>query len=258
MTNRKDSRTPALRPFDSRTGHELEPAAQPGYYPGYSTLSQKNFWDEATRRAVTAHATEVPPIRFFTPEEAHLLSAIIARMLPQDDRTPERQIPIFPVIDERLYKNELNGFRYDDMPPDRDAYRLGLKIIDEMARRRFHAPFPELSIHRQELLLKSIHDGRPDPAHSAWKKMSCHRFWVMLLGDCVSAYYSHPWSWDEIGYGGPAYPRGYMRLENGLPEPWEVDEVRYLWNAPADSLSQLDRKFEPPDYGVLLKQEDTD
>jgi hypothetical protein len=80
----------------------------------------------------------------------------------------------------------------------------------------------------------------------------------MLLGDCVSAYYSHPWSWDEIGYGGPAYPRGYMRLENGLPEPWEVDEVRYFWNTPADSLSKLDRKFEPPDYGVLLKQEDTD
>ncbi len=28
----------------------------------------------------------------------------------------------------------------------------------------------------------------------------------------LSEFYSHPWAWNEIGYGGPAYPRGYMRL----------------------------------------------
>ena len=42
---------------------------------------------------------------------------------------------------------------------------------------------------------------------------------------------------NEIGFGGPAYPRGYMRLENGAREPWEVDEVRYEWAAPEGSLS---------------------
>jgi hypothetical protein len=31
-----------------------------------------------------------------------------------------------------------------------------------------------------------------------------------------------------------------MRLENGLPEPWEVDEVRYVWSVPPDSVSELD------------------
>ena len=25
-------------------------------------------------------------------------------------------------------------------------------------------------------------------------------------------FYSHPWAWNEIGFGGPAYPQGYMRL----------------------------------------------
>jgi hypothetical protein len=28
-----------------------------------------------------------------------------------------------------------------------------------------------------------------------------------------------------------------MRLENGKPEPWEVEEQRYEWAAPATSLS---------------------
>ena len=31
----------------------------------------------------------------------------------------------------------------------------------------------------------------------------------------LSAFYSHPWAWNEIGFGGPAYPRGYARLGRG-------------------------------------------
>jgi hypothetical protein len=37
-----------------------------------------------------------------------------------------------------------------------------------------------------------------------------------------------------------------MRLENGLPEPWEKDEQRYKWNAPVDSASVLDKESAPP------------
>ena len=60
--------------------------------------------------------------------------------------------------------------------------------------------------------------------------MAVERFWLLLVQDVVGAYYAHPYAWDEIGFGGPAYPRGYMRLENGEPEPWEVDERRYEWD----------------------------
>jgi hypothetical protein len=35
----------------------------------------------------------------------------------------------------------------------------------------------------------------------------------------LSAFYSHPWAWNEIGYGGPRYPRGYVRLAAGQREP---------------------------------------
>jgi len=219
---------------------ELVQRAQPGYYPGYSTLAQQDYWDDATRKAVTSRTASPPPIRFFAPDEAALLQAVIDRLLPQDDRIPERRIPILPGIDERLYKNELNGFRYEDMPPDRDAYRLGLRAIDEMAQQRFQTQFLKLGTLPQELILKSLHQGAPDPAVRIWKRMPVRRFWAMLLEDCVTVYYAHPWAWDEIGFGGPAYPRGYLRLENGLPEPWETHEVRYVWSAPPDTLSDLD------------------
>lgn len=223
---------------------QLVPTSQPGYYPGFSTLAQKAFWDQATRTVVTSRVEHNPPIRFFSAYEERVLQAVIDRLLPQDDRIPEKRIEILPTIDERLYKNALNGFRYEDMLPDRDAYCDGLRAIDEMARQRFHTPFADLDVHSQELILKSLHDEAPDPPHEVWKRMPVHRFWNMLMEDCANVYYAHPWAWDEIGFGGPAYPRGYMRLENGLPEPWETDEDRYEWSAPSNSLSDLkfDRK----------------
>ncbi len=225
---------------DPEATQELVAREQPGYYPGYRTLEQQDSWDEATRDVVTKRVASAPPIRFFGAKDAVLLRAIIDRLLPQDDRIAEKRIPILEVIDGRLYKNTLNGYRYDSMPPDRDAYLLGLRAIDAMAQERFKMPFVELDAFSQEVLLKSLHDGKPDPAVAIWKRMPVKRFWTLILEDCVNAYYSHPWAWDEMGYGGPAYPRGYMRLENGLPEPWEKDEVRYVWRAPADSVSDLD------------------
>lgn len=222
-------------------GGDLKDLNQPGYYPGHSTLAQKGSWDEATRSTVTERVENTPSLRFFSRDEAALLGAVLDRVLPQDDRSKERTIPILPVLDERLAANSLNGFRYEDMPPDQEAYRLAIQAMEEMALERFRQPFIDLTVHRQELLLKSLHDGRPDPDHALWRKMPVARFWALLMEDCVTAYYSHPWAWDEIGFGGPAYPRGYMRLENGLPEPWEKDESRYEWNAPADSLSDLDQ-----------------
>lgn len=222
----------------------IEQREQPGYYPGYSTLSQQDYWDEATRKAATARLAPPAQVRFFSAEEAKLFQAVIDRLLPQDDRTPARRIPILPEIDKRLYTNQLIGFRFEDMPPDQDAYRMGLKAIDEMARERFQAAFTALDVHAQDLILKSLHDDKPDPPHPVWKRMPVHRFWALMLQDCVDIYYSHPWAWDEIGYGGPAYPRAYMRLENGLPEPWEVDEQPYEWLAPSGSLSDLEFEIE--------------
>lgn len=210
---------------------------QPGYYPGYQTLNQRNFWDAATRKVVEDRVYNVPKIRFFTPEELPLMSAVCGRVLPQDDRLPEFRIPIVNYIDDRLFENRISGYRYEDMPIDREAHRLGLKAIEASAQAIHGESFVDLDRMKQDLILKSIHDGKKLAAPEIWNRMSIDRYWQLLVGDCVGAYYAHPWAWDEIGYGGPAYPRAYTRLEGGMPEPWEVDERRYDWVAPPDSIS---------------------
>lgn len=226
-------------PVDAATGKPILPQAQPGYYPGFSTLSQQAFWDEATRRVVKARVEEVPPIRFFSAEQARLMQAVCDRLLPQDDRDDEHKIPIVNYIDDRLYNRRIDGYRFEDMPDDHEAHLLGLQAIEAIARHLFHRSFIELGPREQDEVLLTIHDDDPPAAEDIWRRMSVRRFWMLLVQDAVDAYYAHPYAWDEIGFGGPAYPRGYMRLEGGRPEPWEVEEQRYEWKAPSDSLSDV-------------------
>jgi hypothetical protein len=230
------------RPTDPRTGRPIGPLAQPGYYPGYHTLDQQKFWDARTREVVLDRVHNVPLIRFFAPEEAKLMEAVASRILPQDDRDEQHRIPIVPMIDKRLFEGRRDGYRQEDMLPDEDAIREGLKAIEEIAQHLHHRSFTELGPREQDEVLQTIHHGKPPAGGEIWKHLPVHRFWLLLVKDCVEAYYAHPWAWDEIGYGGPAYPRGYMRLENGEPEPWEVRERRYDWKAPESSLSD---EYEP-------------
>jgi hypothetical protein len=228
--------------FDPLTGERIKPMALPGYYPGYSTLSQQKFWDDATRRVVLDRVQNVPPIRFFSPQQTELMTVICDRLLPQDDRDQDHKIPIVPYVDKRLYEGKLDGYRYESMPPDREAYQLGLKAIQEIAHELHATKFENLTPAQQGQILKTLHDGKPEGAKEIWKKMPVHRFFMLMMQDCIEVYYAHPWAWDEIGYGGPAYPRAYMRLENGQAEPWEKQEKRYEW-AVSDELGSNNYEF---------------
>lgn len=224
-------------PVDPDTGRSRPPQAQPGYYPGFSTLSQQSFWDEATRSVVLGRVEDVPPIRFFTPEELALFTAVIDRVLPQDDRDQHHRIPVINYIDDRLSTGRLDGYRFDDMPPDGEAHRLGLQGIDAVTRHMHGLSFLEVGPRQQDDVLQSLHDGTPQGGDDIWRRLPVTRYWLLLVQDAVDAYYSHPYAWDEIGFGGPAYPRGYFRLERGQAEPWEVREQRYEWSAPPESRS---------------------
>lgn len=232
MSNAKDR-----RPINPETKSPLPEMAQPGYYPGYSTLGQSRFWDAATREVVLGRMTDVPPIRFFTPDEAEQFRAVIDRIMPQDDRDEAHRIPILPYIDTNLVNDGMTGTRFEGMPPQPEAFRRGLQGIEAIGQFLYHKPFTELEPREQDAVLKTLHDDDPPAGQDIWHELNVERFWLMLVGSVVSVYYAHPFAWDEIGYGGPAYPRGYFRLLGGQPEPWEVAEVRYEWEAPPDSLS---------------------
>jgi hypothetical protein len=194
-------------------------------YPAADVLAQRGHWDEATRRVVLDRVHNVPPFRFFNAGERATLEALCARVIPQDHRPPDRRVPLAPWIDARCYHRALDGFRYDDMPANEEAWRQGLRGLDEAARARFGVRFAELDGARQDEVLETVRRG--DPPGEVWTRLPPKRWWIVtVLRQIAGAYYAHPYAWDEIGFGGPAYPRGYAALNHGAPEPWEPREVQ--------------------------------
>ena len=47
-----------------------------------------------------------------------------------------------------------------------------------------------------------------------------------VLPDITAAYYALPVAWSELGFGGPASPRGYVRMDFDRRDPWEAAEAK--------------------------------
>jgi hypothetical protein len=179
-------------------------------------------WNEQTRAVIARRLDQVPERRFFSQAEWDILSAVCDRLIPQPDR-PDQPVPIVPFIDRKLEQNQGNGYRFDGMPPMREAWRQGLKAIDDEARARWGGGFRDLPHNQQEAVLRAIqHD---DTRSTAWQGLAPKRFFLnLLLREVASVYYAHPAAWNEIGFGGPASPRGYVRLGFDRRDPWEAEE----------------------------------
>ena len=181
-------------------------------------------WNDQTREAIRKRLEEVPERRFFTPEQWLLLEKIVDRLIPQPDR--EEPVPIVPWIDDMLHKNRTPGFRYADMPPMQVAWRQGLDAIAAEAHNRHGKQFDQLSPDEQDALLTDIQENRVERRY--WGELPAGGFFLHhLLKQVVAVYYSHPSAWSEIGFGGPASPRGYARLGFDERDPWEAEEFKF-------------------------------
>jgi hypothetical protein len=144
--------------------------------------------------------------------------------VPQPDRSETEKIPIVPWIDEKLHEDKRDGYRYEEMPPQREAWRLGLKGINETAQALFDGKrFSDLDPLSQDVVLK--HVARGNSAGESWKVLPPARFFKdVLCSTIVKIYYAHPQAWNEIGYNGPSSPRGHVRKWEGGVDPWEALE----------------------------------
>jgi hypothetical protein len=196
-----------------------------GRYPDYDVLEQARHWDARTRETVLARVHDVPPIRFFSAREAATAGALCDVLTAQDE---EPRIPVLHFVDEKLDKGKGDGFRYFDMPDDTDTWRIVVQGLDEEARRRAGAAtFAALAPGERQAIVEDFSHGRL--FGGAWAQINVKRAFDVALRYAVEAFYAHPWAWNEIGFGGPAYPRGYARfgsphLQAAEREPWEGEE----------------------------------
>jgi choline dehydrogenase-like flavoprotein len=199
----------------------------PDRYPGYDVLAKRNSpsWNEQTRRAIEGRLTLDPDRHtFFTDSEWPTVRAVCARVLAQEIGAAA-QVPLAAMLDEKLAKDARDGYRDARLPPPREAWRRAVLALDAESVVRQGSRFHELAPSAQADLLSLCQQGElRDPA---WGDLLPAQFFSQrLLHDVVGSYYAHPTAWNEIGYGGPASPRGYVRMNYDRRDPWEASEAR--------------------------------
>lgn len=190
-----------------------------GRYPGFSTLAQARHWDPVTAAVVQSRTALPPDVRFFTPAEEAAARALFDQLLGQH---AEPRVPVVNMVDARLAEEQTDGWHYGNMPRDGEAWRASLAGLDQEARSREDCTFALLSREAQAGLLQDICDLDQD----LWHGLPADRVWSLWTRYACTAFYSHPLAWDEIGFAGPAYPRGYKNLGVDRLEPFEVRDVR--------------------------------
>lgn len=197
----------------------------PDRYPGYDVLAKRDTpsWNEPTRRVIDARLSTPNEPNFFTAEEWQTLTAICDRIVPQP-KTRE-PVPIAALVDRKMANDERDGYRPASLPKMQDAWRRGIAALDAATHAKHGARFHSVPTAAQDALLKAMQNGQLSGPE--WGDMPADTFFGKRVAhDILAAYYSHPTSWSEIGFGGPASPRGYVRMNFNRRDSWEAAEAK--------------------------------
>ncbi len=197
-----------------------DPPSPRGRFPGFHVLDQERHWDAGTADLIRARLADQPAPRFFTEAEQAIARALVGQLLdqPHDDLG----VPVMELIDARLADGQTDGWRYADLPADGQAWRDTLAYLDQDAKERFGTGFATGRPDEQARVIQAVQDLGP----AGWHGLPAARVWSLWTRYACTALYAHPAAWDEIGFSGPAYPRGYKNLGVDAREPFEVMDAR--------------------------------
>ncbi len=190
-----------------------------GRFPGFDVLDLAPSWDPATASVVMARLGTLPAMRFFTQAEEAAGRALCDRLLAQDG---DQRVPVLDFIDARLAEGQTDGWRYEDMPEDGQAWRQSMANLDEDATQKFGQLFAKCTASDQDVLIQAVQDA----GSSGWHDLNAAHVWSLWTRYACTAFYAHPDAWSEIGFPGPAYPRGYKNPGVDGREPFEVRDAR--------------------------------
>jgi len=206
-------------PYRSPSQRGITPQHR-GRFPGFDVLDSVDAWDDVTAGVVLARLALPGELAFFTPGEVAVAGPLLDLLLNQDG---DPRVPVLALIDERLAVGETDGWHYDEMPEDGQAWRDTLRWLDNDAAASFYGRgFGELIGDEQAELVQAVQDLAKDGKQ--WHDWPAVHVWSLWTRYACTAFYSHPWAWNEMGFPGPAYPRGYLNPGVNARERWEVAE----------------------------------
>ncbi len=196
------------------------------------SLLQSDLVTEATRQVLSQRLEAVTGApQFFAASDFAILEAVSARLLPQEFTNLALE------VDLRLVRGETDGWRYDALPSDGEAYRQGLHALETSALQQFSASFADLTDERKDALLGAAQAG--ELSIEGWDGFAVRRFFEDLLAELTELYMSHPLAQQEIGYIGFADAHGWQRVGLNQSAPLTAREDLLL---PSLEISAFDAR----------------
>lgn len=181
-------------------------------------MKEKEHWDPHTTEIVEKRLKSQQLI-VLKHEEACTLFDLCSTLLA------EKRIPILSYvtyhIDSKLKSDIGEAQRKKSVPKEMQLIQNGLQLLNDHCEQQHKETFCNLEDNIQKELVGKMVNGSLN-LENHQQALPTKDFIMKVLDLAASAYYSHPTVWSEIGYGGPAYPRGYVRSELGLTDPWEA------------------------------------
>jgi hypothetical protein len=204
------------------SGGARETRGWAGRFPGFNVLDQVRHWDRVTADVVLARTDSPAAVKFFTESEESCARALLSLLTGQDGQDGELAVPVLEMVDSRLAAGETDGWRYADMPEDGQAWRDTLGHLDADAYQRCGTPFADAVPTDQLKLIQAVQDLKS----ADWHGLPAAHVWSLWTRYACTAFYAHPFAWAEIGFPGPAYPRGYKNIGVSKREPFEVRDAQ--------------------------------
>lgn len=191
------------------------------HYKDFDVMDSFKEWDKRTQELLKKRLEPIEKISYFTEGEIKILLVVLKILLAEENEEIIKRVAAY--IGNNLEKNLGKGYREVSLPKEEVLYRKGLAGINDTAKDKYQGKnFIELDDDEKISVVDAIRQGKPPGDYWQKSQIDSKKFFKTLLLDAVDSYYSQPEVWSMIGYAGPAYPRGYVRVELGGLDPWEA------------------------------------
>jgi gluconate 2-dehydrogenase alpha chain len=188
-------------------------------------------------------AMSIDPARLsLTPGEARTAAALVERLFPADAETPgATEIGVLDYLDRALAGHDAGS---------RDAYRLGLALLDQTARARHARNFADCAPAEQDAVIAGLERGELPDGDASFQAAFFNRIRAHVQ-EGLFADPAHGGNRDKLGWrmlGHPGVWLEHTAEENLSPEP--VDKggvIRALADVAAEARERIGAAGDPSD-----------
>jgi hypothetical protein len=193
-------------------------------FADYDVLAARDTlaWNARTREVIDERLALQVPEGVLSATRLATLRTLVGRLCPDPDGRPPTAT--LAMVCHFIAEDACGGFRHHRLPRTRECWLCGLDAIEAESRDRYGVAFAALTNENADILLRLISQG--DVRAGEWADIPPKLFWRWrVLNDCVGAHWAQPSLWSAMGFGGPAAPRGYIRMGIDRRDPWEAIEA---------------------------------